>query len=74
MHITPAWCEEQFGTQLRAFAADLHSHPELSFEETRTTQKILQALQSLPGVEVLAMECRETPEELLPGRPVPVRL
>lgn len=54
MHITPAWCEEQFGTQLRAFAADLHSHPELSFEETRTTQKILQALQSLPGVEVLA--------------------
>ena len=26
------------------------------------------------GVEVLAMECRVTPEELLPGRPVPVRL
>ena len=26
------------------------------------------------GGEVLAMECRVTPEELLPGRPVPVRL
>ena len=26
------------------------------------------------GVWVLAMECRVTPEELLPGRPVPVRL
>lgn len=27
-----------------------------------------------PAWEVLAMECRVTPEELLPGRPVPVRL
>ncbi len=55
MSITPEFCEQHFGARLRAIAADLHSHPELSFEETRTTQKILETLQTLPGVEVLAV-------------------
>lgn len=53
MVITPAWCDEAFGPQLRQLLADLHSHPELSREETRTTQHILSVLQSLPGVEIL---------------------
>ena len=53
MHITPAWCEEQFGTLLR-FAADLHSHPELSFEETRTTKKFYRPCKACPAWRVLA--------------------
>lgn len=53
MVITPAWCGEAFGEQLHRLLSDLHSHPELSWEETRTTQHILSALGQLPGVEIL---------------------
>lgn len=34
---------------------DLHMHPELSGEEVRTTQKIKECLQVVPGVEILPL-------------------
>ena len=71
MSITPAFCEQHFGARLRAIAADLHSHPELSFEETRTTQKILETLRALPGVEVLAVGAKTGAVARLAGGPGP---
>ena len=34
---------------------DLHMHPELSGEEVRTTQKIKECLQAIPGAEILPL-------------------
>ena len=39
--------------QLTEIRRDLHRHPELAFEEFRTTAKIKEALSALPGVELL---------------------
>ena len=38
-----------------AFKRDLHMHPELSLEEFRTTEKIREILQTIDGVEILAL-------------------
>ena len=37
---------------LRDIRRDLHRHPELGFEEFRTTEKIREVLSALPGVEM----------------------
>ena len=55
MSITPEVLRTALWRAAAPLRLNLHSHPELSFEETRTTQKILETLQTLPGVEVLAV-------------------
>ena len=42
--------EKEFGKQIQDFAARLHRHPELSFQEYRTTEQIKNALAGI-GVE-----------------------
>lgn len=42
--------------RLIAFKQDLHMHPELPHQEYRTTEKILEFLQSIPGVEILSLK------------------
>ena len=52
MEITPAWCEQEFGPQLRSILSDLHQHPELSMEEFRTTSRIKDVLEQT-GIEIV---------------------
>ena len=42
---------------LRDIRRDLHRHPELGFQEFRTTDKIKDILSTLPGVELLPLAC-----------------
>ncbi|MBE6993328.1 MAG: amidohydrolase [Ruminococcaceae bacterium] len=42
----------QIEPQLIAFRRDLHMHPELSMQETRTAARIAEELRKLPGIEV----------------------
>ncbi|MEZ6084478.1 MAG: M20/M25/M40 family metallo-hydrolase [Phycisphaerae bacterium] len=37
---------------LIAFRHDLHAHPETSFEETRTSSKVLERLRDIPGLDI----------------------
>ena len=38
---------------VQAFKRDLHMHPETAHHEFRTTEKIKEALSSLPGIDIL---------------------
>ena len=71
MNITPVWCEASFGRQLLDIEADLHSHPELSWEETRTTQKIVEILRGLPGIELIDTGAKTGAVARLAGGPGP---
>lgn len=42
---------------LRDIRRDLHRHPELGFQEFRTTEKIKETLAALPNVELLPLAC-----------------
>ena len=42
--------------RLTEIRRDLHRHPELGFEEVRTTAKIKEVLAALPGVEILPLK------------------
>ena len=42
--------------KLTEIRRDLHRHPELGFEEVRTTAKIKEVLAALPGVEILPLK------------------
>lgn len=44
----------QYAEYLTEFRRDLHRHPELSMQERRTAQKIAEALEQIPGMEVRA--------------------
>ncbi|GJM26985.1 MAG: amidohydrolase [Phycisphaerae bacterium] len=39
-------------SELIAFRHDLHAHPETSFEETRTSSKVLERLRDMPGLTI----------------------
>ena len=41
----------EFHAELTAFRRDIHAHPELGFAESRTAEKVAQALESY-GIEV----------------------
>jgi len=38
--------------ELHAFRHDLHAHPELAYQEQRTSAKVLDVLKTLPGLEI----------------------
>ena len=44
--------------KLTEIRRDLHRHPELGFEEFRTTAKIKEILSALPGVEILPLKMK----------------
>ncbi len=52
---------------LRDVRRDLHRHPELGFEEVRTTARIKEILSSVPGVEVKPIAMRTGVVAELPG-------
>lgn len=54
-------------SQLREIRRDLHRHPELGFEEFRTTKKIVETLSRLPGIKIKDCECPTGVIAELPG-------
>ena len=42
--------------RLRTIRRDLHRHPELGFQEYRTTEKIREALSTVPGIRFLVLQ------------------
>ena len=53
--------------QLRDIRRDLHRHPELGFQEFRTTEKIRDCLAAVPGIRFLKLECPTGVVAELPG-------
>lgn len=52
MSLSMLECARSHTDEIRAFASDLHAHPELSMRETRTTARILERLRAL-GAEIV---------------------
>ena len=38
--------------ELTAFRHDLHAHPELAFTEKRTSEKVMEVLERIPGLQI----------------------
>ncbi len=53
--------------ELREIRRDLHRHPELGFQEFRTTQKIREYLHRIPGIKFRNLECKTGVIADLPG-------
>lgn len=58
---------EKYAELLREIRRDLHRHPELGFQEFRTTEKIRECLGSIPGMKFLPQQCPTGVIAELPG-------
>ena len=59
---------ERYAGRLRDIRRDLHRHPELAFQEFRTTEKIRECLASIPGMKIRRLNCPTGVIAELPGK------